>query len=85
VVKKGGFPGVWFEVGIRSVVDHVGTSNAKGADRESRRQRYVTQERYVVNGIRNVKVTVHVRDFVGKIRMEVEQQRRIRADLKLRF
>jgi hypothetical protein len=51
-VKKGGFPRVWFKVGIQSVMDRVGTSNAKGVDRESGRQRYVTQERYVVNGIR---------------------------------
>jgi hypothetical protein len=42
--EEGMFPGVWFKVGIKGGMDRMGTSNAKGADRESRRQRYVNQE-----------------------------------------
>jgi hypothetical protein len=55
-------------------MDRVGTLNVKGVDRKSRRRGYVTQEEYIVNDFRAVKITVPVRDFVGKIRMEVEQQ-----------
>jgi hypothetical protein len=64
-------------VGDKSGMDHVGTSNVNGVDRKSRRRRYVTQEEYVVNRICTVTVTVYVRDFVGKMRTTVEQQRQI--------
>jgi hypothetical protein len=41
-VKNQSFPGVWFDVGMRNVMDRVGTSNAKEVDRESGRQGHVT-------------------------------------------